>query len=85
EKKNYVAISYTWGEHPNKSKSLFLDGSVFPCTEATYNALYQVSSMWTSPLIWIDYVCIDQYNDTEKGGQLQLMRYIYSRAEEVRV
>jgi hypothetical protein len=83
--RGYHAISYTWGKSRAKNRVLVVDGSAFYCHEATYNALYHFSSVWKSQLVWIDYICIDQSNEEEKGGQVELMRHIYSRAREVRV
>lgn len=82
--RDYTAISYTWGASPTKSKSLVINGKQFGCTEATYNALYRASRTWSSHLVWIDYVCINQSNNKEKGGQVELMRHIYARATNVR-
>lgn len=81
---DYQAISYTWGTSVEKTKSLIVDGKYLRCTEATYNAIYHASSMWSSRRVWIDYVCIDQSNNKEKSGQVELMRHIYARASNVR-
>ncbi|RYP06628.1 hypothetical protein DL764_003050 [Monosporascus ibericus] len=81
----YEAISYTWGKDPTKKKTLIVDGKAFLCTTATYEALRDSTSWWRSRYIWIDYVCIDQSDKLEKNYQVGCMKYIYSRAECVRV
>ena len=49
-----------------------------------YNALQKIPSN-KAQLWWIDAICIDQSNITERGEQVDLMAQIYANAEEVLV
>ncbi|RYP27186.1 hypothetical protein DL767_007779 [Monosporascus sp. MG133] len=85
DRPRYEAISYTWAKDTTKNKTLIVDGKAFMCTTATYKALRDSTSWWRSRYVWIDYVCIDQGDKLEKKYQVRYMKYIYSRAECVRV
>src|SRR2546423_13838883 len=65
----YEAISYTWGS-PTKTHTITVNGLPFQTTATTYNALYGCSLWWSSRLVWIDFVCIDQSNGQEKSKQV---------------
>lgn len=43
------------------------------------------SSSKTRPLIWVDYLCIDQGHVNERNHQVNLMRVVYSKAKCVAV
>ncbi|RYP37670.1 hypothetical protein DL768_010843 [Monosporascus sp. mg162] len=85
DRPRYEVISYTWGKDTTKNRTLTVDGKAFLCTTATYQALRDSTSWWLSRYVWIDYVCIDQGDKLEKNYQVGCMKYIYSRAEWVRV
>lgn len=80
---NYVALSYTWGGEKKSQVLRTLDG-VLPITGNLHAALRKIASSSKAPLvIWADAICIDQSNNQEKVHQIQLMRQIYEKAEEV--
>jgi Heterokaryon incompatibility protein (HET) len=66
------------------------DGLILHATENLREALLQLSRNGSSPLasqrqrlIWIDAVCIDQGNMSEKGFQIDMMNKIYKAAQTV--
>ena len=54
-------------------------------TANAYNLLRDLSSYLLPRLLWIDSICIDQDNSSEKTAQVKLMGQIYSRASFVAV
>ncbi|KAF2844975.1 HET-domain-containing protein [Plenodomus tracheiphilus IPT5] len=83
----YVCLSYCWGV-PTDGKQIFVrsgDGNYQPMdvTDNLYNALQGLRASPISVLYWIDAICIDQTNVTERGEQVGLMRDIYNKAAGV--
>lgn len=89
----YQAISYYWGTNLEKGERIILGtkqvGSMvtaykqFRVTSTVFNVLWQRSSIFASRLIWIDSLCINQADSTEKGRQVQLMSNIFKTASRV--
>jgi len=80
---DYEAISYTWAdESGDKSKCelIFLDSTPFPVTRNCEIALKRVRRIISKRCIWIDAVCINRTNDDERGHQVRLMPWIYSKS-----
>jgi hypothetical protein len=87
EAPDYTAISYVWG-NPDWSHYIVVDDSPFAVTSNCRYTLWQISQDQTSGpstelYYWIDSICIDQSNLTEKGAQVQKMGDIYEQAHEV--
>ncbi|KAK4548437.1 hypothetical protein LTR36_009347 [Oleoguttula mirabilis] len=83
EKKNLVAISYTWGA-PVFNRKLTVNGMVYPITENLYSFLrrYRQDGDAASRL-WIDAICINQHDAAEKAVQVSNMLTIYKKAQKV--
>ncbi|KAH6692871.1 heterokaryon incompatibility protein-domain-containing protein [Leptodontidium sp. MPI-SDFR-AT-0119] len=82
DKPVYEAISYTWGTS-NEEREVSINGRPFVTSTSTYDALYGRSSMFRLRVLWIDYICIDQTNNLEKGSQVNMMTEIYESATRV--
>ena len=80
----YEALSYAWGESRRKSV-VTLNGRKFPVTRNLDIALRYLRQPSKARTLWVDAICIDQYNLRERGHQLQQMRAIYSQAGSVLV
>nr|XP_023922596.1 uncharacterized protein LOC112034043 [Quercus suber]POE97783.1 heterokaryon incompatibility protein 6, or allele [Quercus suber] len=80
----YRAVSYRWGS-PNRTKRLILDGQIVDITENLFAALRAFRMSHRSLFLWADAICINQENEDEKSGQLNLMASIYRNAEFVLV
>ncbi len=78
----FEALSYTWGS-PGKTCDISLNGKSFRVQENAEAALRRVRRTKESRTMWIDAICINQTDQTEKEGQLVLMRQIYEQAEQV--
>ncbi|KAH7070312.1 heterokaryon incompatibility protein-domain-containing protein [Paraphoma chrysanthemicola] len=84
----YESLSYTWGDRSNRSLiNIFTSSSgsqkTFPVTSNCYSALSRLRLKSEPRILWIDAVCIDQDNVSEKNHQVGLMSKIYSRAANV--
>jgi len=80
----FEAISYCWNGQ-QASRTITCEGGGLRVTincEAALRRLRPVVNGETR-LLWIDGVCIDQANDTEKSHQVAIMGSIYNRAKQV--
>ena len=84
---NFEALSYRWGlKAPRFIKTFFsicLDGHRFDVTYNLYYALRNLRDPVQEKVVWIDAICINQADVEERGQQVKLMGYIYSKAEQV--
>ncbi|KAE8326257.1 ankyrin repeat-containing domain protein [Aspergillus sergii] len=79
----YRALSYTWGASSRKSWIL-LNGASFPVTQNLYEAMQQLRKLgYHSSLWWIDLICINQSDKSERCQQVSMMRNIFGMAKEV--
>jgi hypothetical protein len=78
----YAALSYTWGsqEFPN---SILINDVAMPITSNLFAFLQRYRDNTESRNLWIDALCINQSNLTEKAMQVKNMMKIYERAELV--
>ncbi|PMD20017.1 HET-domain-containing protein, partial [Hyaloscypha hepaticicola] len=81
---SFDAISYTWAS-PDKEFYVHVNDNVIPVTANTYNALRDRSSYLFPRLLWIDSICINQENPSEKTDQIRLMGEICSNASLVTI
>ncbi|KAK4171886.1 heterokaryon incompatibility protein-domain-containing protein [Triangularia setosa] len=86
----YEALSYTWADangHASRTRKLYLgkEWAVFPITTNCEAALRHVRLPHTERHIWVDTVCINQFDNLERSHQVQLMPMIYATAQRVLV
>ncbi|KAH8893864.1 HET-domain-containing protein, partial [Thozetella sp. PMI_491] len=84
EKPHYDALSYVWGTAIPESQILLADDTVLVIGRNLKNAIEDLRLSDRPRTIWIDAICIDQQNLTEKSHQIRAMRQIFSHAREVR-
>ncbi|KZM25414.1 hypothetical protein ST47_g3442 [Ascochyta rabiei] len=78
----YEALSYTWGG-TIKSCNIELNGKNMPVTERLFHALQHLRYTHEDWIFWIDAICLDQQNISERGHQVQQMAPIYGFARQV--
>ncbi|EKJ69176.1 hypothetical protein FPSE_10641 [Fusarium pseudograminearum CS3096] len=78
----YEALSYVWGS-PNKPHSIDIEGCSLSVGTNLYAALLRLRHTSLERFLWVDAVCINQTNITEKEQQIQLMAQIYAKARSV--
>lgn len=79
---DYEALSYTWGT-PENPEICYLNGQATMIQHNLYEALLHLRSSWEPRTLWIDAICIDQSNISERNHQVGQMRSIYSQADSV--
>ena len=79
----FEALSYVWGDASEEAqKSIKVNGSVFKVGTTLHSALVHLRSREDSRVLWVDAICINQQDNTEKANQLGLMRDIYRTASQ---
>jgi hypothetical protein len=79
----YRAISYCWGDTTEVTRINFHDGRSLPLSEtlaALFASLLEKRSSFT---VWIDALCINQPNMSEREAQVLMMGRIFSSAVRV--
>jgi hypothetical protein len=84
ENPKYEALSYMWGSLSN-SATIAVDGQDLSVGENLWLALKQLRLGASRRTIWIDAICINQADTTERNHQVSQMSNIYSCAEQVLV
>jgi hypothetical protein len=79
----YEALSYVWGTSSTRYK-IHVGNGALRVTPNLFEALFNLRTK-TSQFLWIDAICIDQKNVSERNYQVSVMRQIFSGAELVRV
>ena len=80
----YTAISYTWGDSAQKEAILLNEGKHY-ITRNAKEVLLSVRDPLDSRIVWIDAICINQSDITERDTQVRIMRQIYGNAEQTLV
>jgi hypothetical protein len=81
---SYVCLSYVWGDD-DECYTILINGRFFEVRHNLHRFLIQarrskyLSRMW----IWIDALCINQNDSSERNHQVQQMGLIFSRAKNV--
>ncbi|PQE28239.1 Heterokaryon incompatibility protein [Rutstroemia sp. NJR-2017a WRK4] len=75
----YMALSYVWGD-PNPPMSIFLGGKRRNVGPSLFEALKELRDPSVPALLWVDALCIDQTNVSEKNHHVGMMGPIYNRA-----
>lgn len=90
----YEALSYVWGSEDGK-QAIYIqpsdkndsysaqDTSCFHVTTNLHVALQHLRDSFFDRILWVDAICINQADDTEKGHQVQSMARIYASANRV--
>ncbi|KAF9696142.1 hypothetical protein EKO04_005792 [Ascochyta lentis] len=80
----YEALSYAWGLDTHASP-VYLQGVSKTVTVNLYHALQHLRHASKERVMWIDALCIDQKNFTERTHQVGMMRDVYGRASSTTV
>ncbi|CZR64315.1 uncharacterized protein PAC_14213 [Phialocephala subalpina] len=78
----YKALSYTWGS-PEPTRTMTLDGIQIQVRENLWQALCHIRQPQDEVRLWVDAICINQENTTERNQQVSRMGTMYNQAEEV--
>lgn len=83
-RQHFIALSYVWGSNDRTHRAT-IGGQDSPLTASLDEAVRQIRSRDEVVAVWIDQICINQDDSTEKNGQVALMRRIYTAAAQVLV
>ena len=78
----YYALSYVWGD-PNVTVPITVNGRTRLVTNNLGMALRYLRKKEMSMVLWVDAICIDQTNLTERNFQVQIMGRIFASAKKV--
>ncbi|KAL8719248.1 MAG: hypothetical protein Q9225_003733 [Loekoesia sp. 1 TL-2023] len=78
----YHALSYCWGTAP-ATRLINIGAAQIAITETLESALRRLRSVHQYCIVWVDALCINQFDDDEKASQVGLIRMIYERATRV--
>jgi hypothetical protein len=80
----YEALSYAWGSDADApSRQIICSDMRISITKNCYDALSTLRRSFKVRAIWVDAICINQYDDEEKGHQIPLMHDIYGKTKRV--
>ena len=81
---HFRAISYAWGS-PELTQSINCNGQRLLVTSSVFELLSStvILDLCDELPIWVDAICINQRDDTEKADQVSKMGALYSLADEV--
>ncbi|KAK8070691.1 hypothetical protein PG997_010894 [Apiospora hydei] len=80
----YEALSYVWGD-PAMECSVSMDGHPVSVTQNLHSALVHLRHEIEVRKLWIDALCINQRDTSERNQQVVIMGDIYRRATQVLV
>lgn len=79
----YQALSYAWGP-AEPVRAVAIDNHKLTIRKNLYDFLLAAQrNSWIQERMWIDQLCIDQNNMTERSAQVQRMTSTYAEAQEV--
>ncbi|KAL0260701.1 hypothetical protein SLS55_004391 [Diplodia seriata] len=76
----FEAVSYAWGSDARWEKLPMTNGDAMSITKSVFEALPFLVDESETGFLWIDQICINQFNDKEKGQQVGLMSQVYRSA-----
>ncbi|KAI1504978.1 hypothetical protein F5X99DRAFT_405613 [Biscogniauxia marginata] len=82
EIRSYEALSYVWGD-PNDTITVFINNAAFKITRNLHSALLRLRDSTSNRTLWVDAICINQTDLTEKQHQIAIMGDIYRQATSV--
>jgi hypothetical protein len=82
---DFEALSYCWGSKNNQGQ-IFINGTLTPVQKSAEDALRRLRELPESACgmkYWIDSICIDQEDVSERNDQMKMMHEVYGKAYSV--
>ena len=79
---HYETLSYVWGNAPADHEIRLNDHSLL-ITSSLWEALRVLARERAGKFLWVDAICINQKDSSEKSSQVRMMGQIYQRAQRV--
>jgi hypothetical protein len=80
----YHALSYQWGP-PHPTTKIYVNNAPFHVRNNLFEALRELRYEYFPRCLWIDAICINQTDNTERGTQVSIMSDIFRSATKVLV
>lgn len=80
----YEALSYCWGDTANTIR-IYIGKEYIDVTRNLHDALVKLRDKGDPRTLWIDTICINQYNVLERSQQVGIMGQIYKQAKKTLV
>lgn len=78
----YEALSYAWG-NPDFSRTIYANSFLLPVSTHLHEALLRLRRPSEKRTMWIDAICINQGDPSERSQQVGMMRSIFRSASNV--
>jgi len=79
----FIALSYVWGSE-NDSKTILCSGKHYLNVRSNlFHALWHIRHLVNPRTLWVDAICINQTNVSERNHQVSRMTQIYTQAEHL--
>ncbi|PYI07755.1 hypothetical protein BO78DRAFT_312106 [Aspergillus sclerotiicarbonarius CBS 121057] len=78
----FQALSYVWGNASTK-RDIIVNDTLFYVIPNVELILRQLRHSTERPVVWIDFICINQHDMSEKSYQIMLFSSIYAKANSV--
>ncbi|KAI1337136.1 heterokaryon incompatibility protein-domain-containing protein [Xylariaceae sp. FL0016] len=84
DERPYKALSYAWNNgNESATATIQCNGSAISISINLYSALVRIRSNKEPVRVWVDSLCINQKDASERTHQVGMMREIYQRSSEV--
>ena len=81
----YETLSYVWGTSSRNESLELSNGTLLRTTKTLEQALPNIANQCSTGYLWIDQICINQDDLSERAQQVSIMRDIYSKCQRVLV
>ncbi|ETN38877.1 uncharacterized protein HMPREF1541_06918 [Cyphellophora europaea CBS 101466] len=78
----FAALSYCWGPAGDEAEIVVNDEPIF-VRKNLWKFVASLRHLYGTMRLWIDYICINQRDEEERGHQVKLMASIFSAASDV--
>ncbi|KAK4443440.1 hypothetical protein QBC34DRAFT_311031 [Podospora aff. communis PSN243] len=76
----FQALSYEWGPERQGRRTVMTESGRLVIRESLCKALRAIRGEKSASVLWIDAICINQVDETEKANQIPLLPRIFQRA-----
>lgn len=84
ENLSYETLSYVWKDGAG-TEPIWVEGKAASVTLSLFGALEQLRLVDSERTLWIDAICINQSDASEKTQQVDMMRRIYSQCKQCNI
>ncbi|OCT53681.1 hypothetical protein CLCR_10715 [Cladophialophora carrionii] len=80
---HFYALSYCWGS-PGETVEIIVNGERVHIRQNLWNFLWNLRKLFVGPIkVWVDFLCINQHDISERNFEVGVMGEIYASADRV--